>query len=56
MADHGRARQGTAGAGRDLSRRIPRARLRILDEAGHLYSTEQPDVDDEIARFFLEAG
>ena len=36
-----------------LAERIPRAGLRILDDAGHLYSTEQPDVDDEIARFFL---
>lgn len=36
-----------------LAERIPGAELRILDDAGHLYSTEQPDVDDEIARFFL---
>jgi 3-oxoadipate enol-lactonase len=38
-----------------LAERIPSARLRILDEAGHLYSTEQPEVDEEIARFFREA-
>ena len=38
-----------------LAERIPRARLRILEEAGHLYSTELPEVDEEIARFFLEA-
>ena len=38
-----------------LAERIPRARLRILDEAGHLYSTELPEVDEEITRFFLEA-
>ena len=37
-----------------LAERIPRAELRILEDAGHLYSTEQPDVDEEIARFFLE--
>ena len=30
-----------------LAERIPRARLRILDGAGHLYPTEQPDVDEE---------
>jgi 3-oxoadipate enol-lactonase len=36
-----------------LAERIAGARLRILDDAGHLYSTEQPGVDDEIARFFL---
>jgi 3-oxoadipate enol-lactonase len=38
-----------------LSERIPRSRLRILEQAGHLYSTEQPDVEEEIERFFLEA-
>jgi pimeloyl-ACP methyl ester carboxylesterase len=38
-----------------LTERIPGARLRILKDAGHLYATEQPDVDEEIARFFLEA-
>ena len=39
-----------------LAERIPGAELRILDDAGHLYSTEQPEVDEEIARFFLEGG
>jgi 3-oxoadipate enol-lactonase len=39
-----------------LAERIPSAELRILDDAGHLYSTEQPEVDEEIARFFREAG
>jgi pimeloyl-ACP methyl ester carboxylesterase len=38
-----------------LAERIPHARLRILDGAGHLYATEQPDVDEAVARFFLEA-
>jgi pimeloyl-ACP methyl ester carboxylesterase len=38
-----------------LAERIPGARLRILKDAGHLYATEQPDVDEEIARFFGEA-
>ena len=37
-----------------LTEHIPDAELRILDEAGHLYSTEQPEVDEEIARFFRE--
>ena len=37
-----------------LAERIPRARLRLLEGAGHLYSTEQPEVDEEITRFFLE--
>jgi 3-oxoadipate enol-lactonase len=39
-----------------LAERIPRAELRILDHAGHLYSTEQPEVDEDIARFFRETG
>jgi 3-oxoadipate enol-lactonase len=37
-----------------LAERIPGARLRTLQDAGHLYSTEQPEVDAEIARFFRE--
>jgi pimeloyl-ACP methyl ester carboxylesterase len=37
-----------------LAERLPHARLRILDGAGHLYATEQPDVDEAVARFFLE--
>jgi 3-oxoadipate enol-lactonase len=39
-----------------LAERIPHAELRILDEAGHLYSTEQPEVEEEIARFFEGAA
>jgi 3-oxoadipate enol-lactonase len=38
-----------------LAEGIPGARLRLLEAAGHLYPTEQPDIDEEIARFFLEA-
>jgi pimeloyl-ACP methyl ester carboxylesterase len=37
---------------RILADRIPRAQLRILAHAGHLYSTEQPEVDEDIVRFF----
>jgi 3-oxoadipate enol-lactonase len=39
-----------------LAERIPGAELRILDDAGHLYSTERPEVDEDIARFFRESG
>ena len=39
-----------------LAEHIPHAELRILADAGHLYPTEQPEVDEEIARFFLEAA
>ena len=34
-----------------LAERIPGAELRILDDAGHLYPTERPEIDEEIARF-----
>ena len=39
-----------------LADRIPRAELRILRDSGHLYSTEQPEVDEDIARFFEEVS
>jgi 3-oxoadipate enol-lactonase len=35
-----------------LADRIPNCRLRILDQAGHLYPTEEPDVDREVGAFF----
>jgi hypothetical protein len=38
-----------------LAEGIPGAMLRLLEAAGHLYPTEQPDIDEEIARFFQEA-
>jgi hypothetical protein len=31
---------------------VPGAELRILDEAGHLYPTEEPAVDEAIGTFF----
>jgi pimeloyl-ACP methyl ester carboxylesterase len=37
-----------------LAERIPSARLRILEDSGHLYPTEQPDVDEAIAAFVEE--
>jgi 3-oxoadipate enol-lactonase len=37
-----------------LAERIPGARLRILEDAGHLYPTEEPSADREIARFFAD--
>ena len=52
---HGREdRVVPVGNAEILTERIPRARMRILEQAGHLYSTEQPEVDEEIARFFEE--
>jgi 3-oxoadipate enol-lactonase len=33
---------------------IPHARLRILERSGHMYPTEQPDIDEEIAAFLAE--
>jgi pimeloyl-ACP methyl ester carboxylesterase len=37
--------------GRLIAERIPEARLRILEESGHLYPTEEPEVDDAIGAF-----
>ena len=35
-----------------LANGIPGARLRILEGSGHLYPTEEPDIDSEIGSFF----
>jgi pimeloyl-ACP methyl ester carboxylesterase len=35
-----------------MAERLPDCRLRILEESGHLYPTEEPDVDDAIGAFF----
>ena len=37
-----------------LAAHMAHARLRILRQSGHLYPTEQPDVDEEIAMFLSE--
>jgi 3-oxoadipate enol-lactonase len=37
-----------------LAGAIPHARLRILEESGHLYPTEQPGIDEEISSFLAE--
>jgi len=39
-----------------IAERIPGARLEILAESGHLFATEEPEVDDAIAAFLAEAG
>jgi 3-oxoadipate enol-lactonase len=39
-----------------IAERIPGADLQILEESGHLYATEEPEVDDAIAAFLQEAG
>jgi 3-oxoadipate enol-lactonase len=39
-----------------MAERIPRARLQILEESGHLYTTEEPDVDDAIGAFLEGVG
>jgi pimeloyl-ACP methyl ester carboxylesterase len=38
------------------AQRIPGAQLRILDDAGHLYPTEEPAVDEAIGKFFAANG
>jgi pimeloyl-ACP methyl ester carboxylesterase len=35
-----------------MADRLPDCRLRILEDSGHLYPTEEPDVDEAIGRFF----
>jgi pimeloyl-ACP methyl ester carboxylesterase len=37
--------------GRALAAAIPGAELRLLDDAAHLYTTDEPSVDDDILRF-----
>ena len=37
-----------------IAERIPGARLRILEGAGHLYPTERPSADREIAVFLAD--
>jgi pimeloyl-ACP methyl ester carboxylesterase len=37
-----------------IAERIPGARLRILEEAGHLYPTEEPSADREVAGFIAD--
>jgi pimeloyl-ACP methyl ester carboxylesterase len=39
-----------------LADRIPGSELRLLPDAGHLYPTEEPDVDRDIAAFFAATG
>jgi pimeloyl-ACP methyl ester carboxylesterase len=54
---HGRHdRMVPVGNGERLAERIPGARLRILEESGHLYPTEEPAVDAEIAAFLADQG
>jgi hypothetical protein len=36
--------------------RVPGARLKILEDAGHLYPTEEPAVDESIGSFFRQHG
>jgi 3-oxoadipate enol-lactonase len=39
-----------------LADRIPGAELRVLEDSGHLYPTEQPEVEADIARFLEEVS
>jgi 3-oxoadipate enol-lactonase len=42
--------------GRLLAERIPGARLRMLEDCGHMYPTEEPEVDEAIAAFLAAGG
>jgi 3-oxoadipate enol-lactonase len=37
-----------------LAERIPGAKLRLWPEAGHMYTIDEPEADEEIARFLLQ--
>jgi pimeloyl-ACP methyl ester carboxylesterase len=37
-----------------IAERIPGSRLRILEDSGHLYPTEEPEVDKAIAAFLVD--
>jgi 3-oxoadipate enol-lactonase len=53
---HGRHDRLIPVANADLmAERMPRAQLEILEHSGHLYPTEQPDVDEMISAFFAES-
>lgn len=39
-----------------LAEHLPHAELRILEHSGHLYPTEEPEVDEAIALFLAESG
>jgi 3-oxoadipate enol-lactonase len=39
-----------------MADRLPDCRLQILEDSGHLYPTEAPEVDEAIAAFFVECS
>jgi pimeloyl-ACP methyl ester carboxylesterase len=39
-----------------MAERLPHARLHLLPETGHLYTTEAPEADGEVARFLESVG
>ena len=39
-----------------LAESIPGAELRVLEESGHLYPTDEPEVDAAIAEFLESAS
>ncbi|WP_053227361.1 alpha/beta fold hydrolase [Solirubrobacter soli] len=39
-----------------IASRLPQGRLHLLEGAGHLYTTEAPEADAEVARFFEAVG
>jgi pimeloyl-ACP methyl ester carboxylesterase len=57
MIVHGRHDRLIPVANADLmAARMPDARLEILEQSGHLYPTEQPEVDEAISAFIGERG
>lgn len=57
MIVHGRHDRLIPVANADLmAARMPHARIELLEHSGHLYPTEQPEVDELIAAFIAERG
>lgn len=55
MIVHGRHDRLIPVANADLmAERMPEARLEILEHSGHLYPTEQPDIDEQISVFIAD--
>ena len=39
-----------------MAERLPNCRLTVLEDSGHLYPTEAPEIDEAIAGFFADAA
>ena len=42
--------------GERIAHEIPEARLHLIPDAGHYYSTDEPSIDGVITDFFADCG